>query len=67
MHIRRITITLPPRLRGRAAEEARRIAQAAAENLGHEAPRRISVEAPGGADAAGAVGRRLAVLTKGAR
>lgn len=67
MHIRRITITLPPRLRGRATEEARRIAQAAAENLGREAPRRITVEASGGADAAGAVGVRLAALTRGAR
>lgn len=67
MHIRRITITLPPRCRDRAAQEARRIAQAAAESIGNAAPRRLSVEARAGAGQAGAVGRGLAALTKGAR
>ena len=67
MRIRHMTITLPPRYRGRAAEEARRIAQAAAESIGREAPRRLSIEARSGADQAGAVGRGLAALTKGSR
>jgi hypothetical protein len=67
MRIRRMTITLPRRYRDRAAEEARRIAQAAAENIGERTPRRLSIELHSPGDVPGAVGRRLAAQTGGGK
>lgn len=67
--IRRMTVTLPPRLRHLAEHEARRIAREAAAQLGDDAPRRLSVTVEGrgtsGHGLAAAVGRSLATSTKG--
>ena len=69
MRIRRMTITLPPRLRRTAEREARLIAQEAAERLAKGAPDPVVVEVAGGGASghalAAAVGRRLSVLGKG--
>lgn len=73
--IRRMTLTLPPRLRGVAEHEARRIAEAAAERIAAgavgEAPRNVTVEIEGhgrrGHGLAQAVGGRLAQMGFGRR
>lgn len=67
--IRRMTVTLPPRLRHLAEHEARRIAREAAAQLGDDAPRRLSVTVEGrgtsGYGLAAAVGRGVATSTRG--
>ncbi|MEM7271370.1 MAG: hypothetical protein AAF401_19215 [Pseudomonadota bacterium] len=71
MRIKRITVTLPPRLRHVAEREARLIAQQAAEQLGDNAPSHISVEMPshGGAGhgLATQIGGRIGATAKGGR
>jgi len=44
MHIKRLTLTLPSRLRDHADSQARLIAQAIAERLGEHAPGRLRIE-----------------------
>ncbi|MEX2520671.1 MAG: hypothetical protein WD969_15210 [Paracoccaceae bacterium] len=61
MRIRRMTITLPPRLRGMAEHQARLIAQQAAERLAAGAPARIDVAVEG----RGAAGHGLAEMVGG--
>lgn len=58
MRIRRITVTLPARLAPVAEHEARRIAQAAAEQLSGAAPKTLRVEL----DGRGASGHGLAAM-----
>lgn len=69
MRIRRMTITLPPRLRPQAGSEARRIAEEAVRHLGNGSPAsvRITVDGNGtsGHALAQTVGRGLANRSKG--
>jgi hypothetical protein len=69
VHIKRINLTLPPRLRHGAEHEARRIAEAAVAGLGDKAPSRIRVElnanGASGHGLAQAVARCVAARTKG--
>lgn len=69
--IRRMTVTLPPRLRGVAEHEARRIADAAAAELTKGAPQKLTVEVEGhgqrGHALASAVGGKLAAMGLGGR
>ena len=69
MRIRRMTVVMPARLRHAAAHEARRIAQAAAEQLSHGAPSRMQVEIEGrgrsGHGLAASVARGVARQGKG--
>lgn len=69
MRIRRLTLTLPPRLAGTAPHDARMIAQAIAEKLGPEASPRIALDLAGngapGAALAQQIGARIAPKTGG--
>lgn len=69
MHIKRMTLTLPPRLRHVAEHEARRIAEAAVTTMGDKTPSHIRVELNGngatGHGLAQAVARGLAARTRG--
>ena len=47
MHIRRLTIALPPRLKATAHRDARLIAEALAERLGPDSGGAVSVELQG--------------------
>ncbi|MEM7505597.1 MAG: hypothetical protein AAF415_02540 [Pseudomonadota bacterium] len=64
MRIRRLKLTLPPRMKGTASQDARMIAQAIAEKLGPEAGQRISLDLQGngapGATLAQQIGARIA-------
>lgn len=69
MHIRRLTIRMPARLRRSAEHDARAIAQALAEQIGDNTPRRVVVDVDGrgatGQQLAGLAGQRLATLCRG--
>jgi len=69
MRIRRMTVVMPARLRHTAAHEARRIAQAAAEQLIDGAPRKMQVDIEGrgqsGHGLAASVARGVARNAKG--
>ncbi|MCB1800550.1 MAG: hypothetical protein KDI82_02570 [Gammaproteobacteria bacterium] len=69
MRIRRMTLRLPARLRGTAEQDARRIAQAVAEQLHGDQPGQLRVEVKtagaSGHGLAQAVGRQVAPLNRG--
>jgi hypothetical protein len=69
VHIKRMTLTLPPRLRHVAEHEARRIAETTVARMGDKAPAHIRVELNGngacGHSLAQAVARGVAARTKG--
>jgi acetyl-CoA carboxylase alpha subunit len=71
MRIKRLTITLPNRLRGSAEQQARQIAQAVAEQVDTKTSHQLSVELDGhgasGPALANAVGSRLAATSRGRR
>lgn len=71
MRIRRMTIRLPARLRGTAEQDARRIAQAVAEQLQGDQPKRLSIDVSAqgasGHALAQVVGRSVSALRKGGR
>ena len=69
MRIRRLTIRMPARLRRSAEHDARAIAQALAEQLGNDTPKRVVVDVDGrgatGQQLAGMAGAKLACLSRG--
>jgi hypothetical protein len=68
MHIKRLTVTLPSRLRNDADLQARLIAQAIAGRLGEDTPSRLRIELNDNGSShqslADAVGARLGVSTE---
>ena len=71
MRIRRLTLTLPSRLRPIAERDARLIAQAVAEKLGPDTPSKVELQIDGhgaqGHGLASMVGARLGALGLGRR
>ncbi|MEM7236596.1 MAG: hypothetical protein AAF501_02050 [Pseudomonadota bacterium] len=65
MHIRKVTITLPPRLRSTAARDARLIAEALSERLGPETGATLDINIPGHGRSGPVLAQQVAIRAPG--